>query len=129
MEAIVLLTRAELAESLSGATSTNGSISLQVLHPQNTTTNPLCSLGGYHTCGITVKDSNGRNQMVHLDLNHYLRRCLRQLRCRSERLAQVCWGLADDGQTTPYYPGSAASVLGTLTWTMVLLLLLLVACT
>jgi hypothetical protein len=24
---------------------------------------------------------------------------------------QVCWGLADDGQSTPYFPGAAASTL------------------
>jgi hypothetical protein len=39
--------------------------------------------GGYHSCGITLKDSYGRNQLV-------------------------CWGLQDDGQINVTYPGAAA---------------------
>jgi hypothetical protein len=41
------------------------------------------SAGGYHSCGITVKDSYGRNQLI-------------------------CWGLQDDGQITVMYPGASA---------------------
>jgi hypothetical protein len=43
------------------------------------------SAGGYHSCGITVKDSYGTNQLI-------------------------CWGLKDDGQTAVMYPGAPASL-------------------
>jgi hypothetical protein len=43
------------------------------------------SAGGYHSCGITIKDSNDRNQLI-------------------------CWGLQDDGQITVMYPGAPASL-------------------
>ena len=43
------------------------------------------SAGGYHSCGITLKDSYGTNQLI-------------------------CWGLQDDGQITVMYPGAPASL-------------------
>jgi hypothetical protein len=43
------------------------------------------SAGGYHSCGITLKDSFGTNQLI-------------------------CWGLQDDGQTMVMYPGALASL-------------------
>ncbi len=51
-----------------------------------------------------MKDRNDRNQMV---------QCTPPLPppplALTPRARQVCWGLADDGQTTPYFPGAAAS--------------------
>ena len=43
------------------------------------------SAGGYHSCGITIKDSYGTNQLL-------------------------CWGLQDDNQTYVMYPGAPASL-------------------
>ncbi len=43
------------------------------------------SAGGYHSCGITIKDSSERNQLI-------------------------CWGLQDDGQITVMYPGAPANL-------------------
>ena len=43
------------------------------------------SAGGYHSCGITLTDVNGKNQLI-------------------------CWGLEDDGQLNVMYPGAPASL-------------------
>ena len=43
------------------------------------------SAGGYHSCGITLTDANGINQLI-------------------------CWGLEDDGQVFVMYPGAPASL-------------------